>query len=146
MVRKFPEGLFVITFAIFRSYINFTDSHVRMISSPSKLKAVRSFVTLPYFLSAQSSRVSFQSALSVSSSLLCFRNLQGNRKFRTQSHCSATENDFTAHETAVVNNPPVNNNKNFFITTPIYYVNGLPHLGHAYTSVVSDVIARCTAF
>lgn len=30
----------------------------------------------------------------------------------------------------------------FFITTPIYYVNGDPHLGHAYTSVVSDVIAR----
>ena len=29
-----------------------------------------------------------------------------------------------------------------FITTPIYYVNGLPHLGHAYTSILSDVIAR----
>ena len=32
--------------------------------------------------------------------------------------------------------------KNIFITTPIYYVNGLPHLGHAYTSVLSDIIAR----
>ena len=31
---------------------------------------------------------------------------------------------------------------NFYITTPIYYVNGEPHLGHAYTSVLSDVIAR----
>lgn len=30
----------------------------------------------------------------------------------------------------------------YFITTPIYYVNGAPHLGHAYTSVTSDVIAR----
>lgn len=30
----------------------------------------------------------------------------------------------------------------FYITTPIYYVNGQPHLGHAYTSVLSDVIAR----
>jgi methionyl-tRNA synthetase len=30
----------------------------------------------------------------------------------------------------------------FSITTPIYYVNGEPHLGHAYTSVVSDIIAR----
>eukprot|EP01041_Mallomonas_annulata_P007735 gene7735-15821_t len=30
----------------------------------------------------------------------------------------------------------------FYITTPIYYVNGLPHLGHAYTSVAADVIAR----
>ena len=30
----------------------------------------------------------------------------------------------------------------FFITTPIYYVNGEPHLGHAYTSVMSDIMAR----
>eukprot|EP01040_Poterioochromonas_malhamensis_P003420 gene3420-3644_t len=30
----------------------------------------------------------------------------------------------------------------FYITTPIYYVNGDPHLGHAYTSVVSDIISR----
>lgn len=30
----------------------------------------------------------------------------------------------------------------YFITTPIYYVNGDPHLGHAYTSVTSDVVAR----
>lgn len=32
--------------------------------------------------------------------------------------------------------------KPFFITTPIYYVNGLPHIGHAYTTVAADVIAR----
>ncbi|MBO5490151.1 MAG: methionine--tRNA ligase [Desulfovibrio sp.] len=32
---------------------------------------------------------------------------------------------------------------NFFITTPIYYVNAKPHLGHAYTTVVADVMARC---
>ncbi|MFT4967623.1 MAG: methionyl-tRNA synthetase [Candidatus Deianiraeaceae bacterium] len=32
--------------------------------------------------------------------------------------------------------------KNFFITTPIYYVNGKPHIGHAYTSIVSDFLAR----
>jgi methionyl-tRNA synthetase len=30
----------------------------------------------------------------------------------------------------------------FFLTTPIYYVNGLPHIGHAYTTVVADIIAR----
>ena len=30
----------------------------------------------------------------------------------------------------------------FYVTTPIYYVNGEPHLGHAYTSVAADVIAR----
>lgn len=30
----------------------------------------------------------------------------------------------------------------FYVTTPIYYVNGEPHLGHAYTSVAADVLAR----
>ncbi|OYV39593.1 MAG: methionine--tRNA ligase, partial [Acidocella sp. 20-61-6] len=30
----------------------------------------------------------------------------------------------------------------FYITTPIYYVNGAPHLGHAYSSVAADVLAR----
>ncbi len=32
--------------------------------------------------------------------------------------------------------------KSFFITTPIYYVNARPHLGHAYTTVVADAMAR----
>ncbi len=32
--------------------------------------------------------------------------------------------------------------KTFYITTPIYYVNGLPHIGHAYTSFAADVLAR----
>jgi methionyl-tRNA synthetase len=30
----------------------------------------------------------------------------------------------------------------FYVTTPIYYVNDVPHLGHAYTTVASDVLAR----
>ncbi|MCX6778651.1 MAG: methionine--tRNA ligase [Candidatus Magasanikbacteria bacterium] len=30
----------------------------------------------------------------------------------------------------------------FYITTPIYYVNGLPHIGHAYTTLAADTIAR----
>ena len=30
----------------------------------------------------------------------------------------------------------------FFITTPIYYVNARPHLGHAYTTVIADAMAR----
>jgi methionyl-tRNA synthetase len=30
----------------------------------------------------------------------------------------------------------------FYITTPIYYVNDLPHIGHIYTTVVADTIAR----
>ncbi len=32
--------------------------------------------------------------------------------------------------------------KNFYITSPIYYVNDVPHIGHAYTSIACDVIAR----
>ncbi|MFA6392332.1 MAG: class I tRNA ligase family protein [Patescibacteria group bacterium] len=32
--------------------------------------------------------------------------------------------------------------KNFFITTPIYYVNDKPHIGHAYTTVAADILAR----
>ena len=30
----------------------------------------------------------------------------------------------------------------FYLTTPIYYVNGAPHIGHAYTSIAADVLAR----
>ncbi len=32
--------------------------------------------------------------------------------------------------------------KNFYVTTPIYYVNGDPHVGSAYTTVAADVLAR----
>jgi len=31
---------------------------------------------------------------------------------------------------------------NFYITTPIYYVNDRPHIGHAYTTILADVLAR----
>jgi methionyl-tRNA synthetase len=31
---------------------------------------------------------------------------------------------------------------NFYLTTPIYYVNARPHLGHAYTTVLADAMAR----
>ncbi len=33
-------------------------------------------------------------------------------------------------------------NKTFYVTTPIYYVNDNPHLGHAYTTIVADALAR----
>ncbi len=33
-------------------------------------------------------------------------------------------------------------NKKFFITTPIYYVNDVPHIGHAYTTIAADVVSR----
>jgi methionyl-tRNA synthetase len=32
--------------------------------------------------------------------------------------------------------------KPFYLTTPIYYVNDRPHIGHVYTTVLADVIAR----
>jgi len=31
---------------------------------------------------------------------------------------------------------------NYYVTTPIYYVNGAPHLGHAYSTIAADVLAR----
>ncbi len=30
----------------------------------------------------------------------------------------------------------------FYVTTPIYYVNDIPHIGHAYTTILADVLAR----
>ena len=33
-------------------------------------------------------------------------------------------------------------NKKFYITTPIYYPSGKPHMGHAYSSIVADIFAR----
>ena len=34
----------------------------------------------------------------------------------------------------------------FYITTPIYYVNDVPHIGHAYTTIAADVLARWHRF
>ncbi len=34
------------------------------------------------------------------------------------------------------------NKNHFYITTPIYYVNDTPHIGHAYTTIAADVLAR----
>ena len=31
---------------------------------------------------------------------------------------------------------------NYYVTTPIYYVNSKPHLGHAYTTIVGDALKR----
>lgn len=45
-----------------------------------------------------------------------------------------------------MNNILLNLTKNmkdhFFITTPIYYSNGIPHIGHAYSSIIANVISR----
>ncbi|MFQ6066432.1 MAG: methionine--tRNA ligase [bacterium] len=32
--------------------------------------------------------------------------------------------------------------KKFYLTTPVYYVNDIPHLGHAYTTIAADALAR----
>lgn len=32
--------------------------------------------------------------------------------------------------------------KNFYITTPIYYINDVPHIGHSYTTIAADIMAR----
>ena len=32
--------------------------------------------------------------------------------------------------------------KNFYITTPIYYPSAKPHMGHAYSSIIADFLAR----
>ena len=32
--------------------------------------------------------------------------------------------------------------KEFYVTTPIYYVNDKPHIGHAYTTILADVLNR----
>jgi len=34
------------------------------------------------------------------------------------------------------------NKKTFYVTTPIYYPNDVPHLGHAYTTIAADTLAR----
>lgn len=33
---------------------------------------------------------------------------------------------------------------NYYLTTPIYYVNDAPHIGHAYTTIIADTVARYT--
>lgn len=36
--------------------------------------------------------------------------------------------------------------KKFYITTPIYYINDKPHIGHAYTTIIADTLARYHRF
>jgi methionyl-tRNA synthetase len=61
----------------------------------------------------------------------------------------SVENDprTTGRRRMVANRPPLLHsiarmNKSFYITTAIDYVNGQPHLGHAYEKILTDVIAR----
>ena len=34
------------------------------------------------------------------------------------------------------------NTNQFYVTTPIYYVNDVPHVGHAYTTLAADTLSR----
>ena len=43
---------------------------------------------------------------------------------------------------ALGTNPGGPMSKAFYVTTPIYYVNDVPHIGHAYTTVIADFLAR----
>lgn len=43
---------------------------------------------------------------------------------------------------ALIKDVPDNEPKTFYVTTPIYYANSLPHLGHLYTMIVADTVAR----
>ncbi|MEQ4209859.1 methionine--tRNA ligase [Actinopolymorpha sp. B17G11] len=43
---------------------------------------------------------------------------------------------------AAQHRPDTGGNKAFYVTTPIYYVNDAPHIGHAYTTIAADVLAR----
>ena len=41
-----------------------------------------------------------------------------------------------------MNDNTASNKPPFYVTTPIYYVNADPHIGHAYTTLAADVLAR----
>lgn len=42
----------------------------------------------------------------------------------------------------MVSRVSVSRDDRFYVTTPIYYVNGTPHIGHAYTTILADVLTR----
>src|SRR5258705_12791738 len=46
------------------------------------------------------------------------------------------------NDLAGVESPPSMSDRKFYITTPIYYPNGEPHLGHVYTTLAADAVAR----
>jgi methionyl-tRNA synthetase len=52
---------------------------------------------------------------------------------KTRTHSSAKSATLT---------PQMPESSKYYITTPIYYVNARPHIGHAYTTIVADILAR----
>ena len=58
----------------------------------------------------------------------------------TPSRGDGTDSAATPDDAGSVASPVVSGR--FYLTTPIYYVNAKPHLGHAYTTIVGDALAR----
>ncbi len=48
----------------------------------------------------------------------------------------------TEHEAPTTSTTRVRPVPKFYVTTPIYYVNDVPHIGHAYTTITADAVAR----
>jgi methionyl-tRNA synthetase len=55
---------------------------------------------------------------------------------------TAEEDAMTQHEAPITPTTRVRAVPKFYVTTPIYYVNDVPHIGHAYTTVTADAVAR----
>jgi methionyl-tRNA synthetase len=55
---------------------------------------------------------------------------------------TAGERERNAHSMTNQDRNPGSTPERFYLTTPIYYVNARPHLGHAYSTIVCDAIAR----
>ena len=62
------------------------------------------------------------------------------RRENTDSNPSNAHRLLTQPPFAILRKDPVVSN--YFLTTPIYYVTAKPHLGHAYTTIVGDALAR----
>jgi methionyl-tRNA synthetase len=92
---------------------------------------------LPRWLSQHSSALGSSSSSSSSGSSSSSSSYSTSSRRSRRSHTRIYTSVLDKSGPAVVHDKSP-----YFITTPIYYVNGQPHLGHAYTSVVSDIMAR----
>lgn len=59
--------------------------------------------------------------------------------------CTHQNSEFECIQRDIIKGVNVKMEK-FNITTPIYYINGEPHIGHAYTSIAADILARFKRF
>jgi methionyl-tRNA synthetase len=84
--------------------------------------------------------------LSVRKRAKCFNRREDenhHRTYRIQSSGGACPITAPPQGNITITSKKVNKGmKKIYITTPIYYVNDKPHIGHAYTTIVADVLAR----